>query len=201
MDDVDWIALGSIAGLLTALGTVIMAVAIVVTAFYAKGTLAAAKADSRARTRPVVVAELRRELLARGTTLLVMRNVGASIARNVEVSFDPPAPSRSELESMPMSENMKWVYQRFAQPITTWAPGWTISNVVRSGDQSTFEPMTVTIQYEGPDETHYEDSYALLPDHILNETEAGPSRTAEPVKLEQQKVEALRALVRTVRSF
>lgn len=72
MGETAWIELESIAGVVTALGTAVMAVAIVITAVYAKRTLEATRADSRARTRPVIVAELRRELLSHGTTLLVL---------------------------------------------------------------------------------------------------------------------------------
>lgn len=200
MSDTHWIALGSLAGVITALATAVMAVAIVVTAFYAKGTLAAAKDDSRARTRPVIVAEFRPELLAHGTTLLVLRNLGASIAKNVVVTFDPPAPSAVDVEALPDSVNMKWIYQRFAQPITTWAPGWTVSNVVRSVNEE-LEPLAVKVAYQGPDDTEYEDSYELMPDHILKGTSASPSKTDDPTKLEQQKLQALQALVRTVRTF
>jgi hypothetical protein len=200
MTDTDWIALGSIAGAVTALGTVVMAIAIVVTAVYAKGTLAAAKDDSRARTRPVMVAEFRRELLSQGTTLLVLKNLGASIAKDVSVTFDPPAPPAADVNNMTDDQMMKWIYQRFAEPVTSWAPGWTISNVIRAGHDE-LNPITVTLRYKGPDGTAYEDGYHLLPDHIMKETEANPSKATDAVKLEQQKVSALQALVRTLRSY
>lgn len=200
MTDTDWIALGSIAGAMTALGTVVMAIAIVVTAVYAKGTLVAAEDDSRARTRPVMVAEFRRELLSQGTTLLVLKNLGASIAKDVSVTFDPPAPRAPDVKKMTDDHMMKWIYQRFAEPVSTWAPGWTISNVIRAGHDE-LNPITVTLSYTGPDGTSYEDAYYLLPDHIMKETEANPSKVTDSVKLEQQKVSALQALVRTLRSY
>lgn len=200
MTETGWIAIGSTAGVVTALGTAVMAIAIVVTAWYAKGTLNAAKEDSRARTRPVIVAEFRRELLSHGTTLLVLKNLGASVAKDVSVSFDPPAPSAAEVKKMPEDQMMKWIFERFAQPVTTWAPGWTISNVIRAG-RDELNPIKVFVKYRGPDSTLYEDAYFLLPDHVMKETEANPSKTDDPVKLEQQKVDALRALVRTLRSL
>lgn len=197
MDQTQWTAFGSVAGAVTALGTVVMAVAIVVTAFYAKGTLQAARDDSRARTRPVIIAELRRELLSKGTTLLVLKNLGASVARNVRVTFDPAPPQ--DVGSLPDDDMMKWIWERYAHPISTWAPGWSVSNVIRAGHE-TLNPVTVTIAYDGPDGTRYTDRYDLHPDHILKETESGPSKTADPVKLEQQKLSALHALVRTLRA-
>lgn len=197
MGEADWIALGSIAGAVTALATAAMAVAIIVTAVFAKGTLAATRDDSRARTRPVIVAELRRELLSHGTTLLVLKNLGASVGKDVAITFDPPAPDG--FEKLPNDNMMKWIYERYATPVSTWAPGWTVSNVIRTGEDE-LKPITVNVTYTGPDGTCYEDSYVLHPDHILKETSSNPSKVSDPVKLEQQKVSALQALVRTLRA-
>ena len=174
-----------------------MAVAIIITAVIAKRTLAATREDSRARTRPVIVAELRRELLSHGTTLLVLKNLGASVAKDVVVTFDPPPPK--DFESLPNDNMMKWIYERYATPVTTWAPEWTVSNVIRGGEDE-LKPITVKVTYTGPDGTPYEDPYFLHPDHILKETSANPSKVSDPVKLEQQKVSALQALVRTIRA-
>lgn len=196
MGEADWIALGSIAGLITALATVAMAVAIIVTAVFAKHTLEETRADSRARTRPVIVAELRRELLSRGTTLLALTNLGESVAKDVAITFDPPPPEG--VESLPNDNMLKWIYQRYQTSISTWAPGWAISNVIRTGEDG-LEPITVTARYTGPDGTTYDDSYALHPDHILKETSSSPSKASDPIELEQQKVSALHALVRTLR--
>ncbi|WP_091675880.1 hypothetical protein [Amycolatopsis marina] len=197
MSETDWIAFGSIAGAVTAVATALMAVAVIITAFIAGHTLKATREDSRAKTRPIMVAELRRELLSEGTTLIVLKNLGASIAKNVNVGIEPPPPD--DLDELPDDNMMKWIYERYATPITTWAPGWTLSNVIRAG-YDTLRPITVTVVYEGPDGTQYEDMYYLHPDHILKETESNPSQTTELVKLEQQKIKTLRALVRTIRS-
>ncbi|WP_256841706.1 hypothetical protein [Ornithinimicrobium cryptoxanthini] len=196
MTDTDWIALGSIAGAVTALATAAMAVAIIITAFYARDTLQATRDDSRARTRPVIVAELRRESLSKGTTLLVLRNLGQSVAANVSVTFHPEPPK--DVASLSQDNMWKWIYERYANPVTTWAPGWTANNVIRAGHDD-LEAITVKVKYEGPDETKYEDSYDLHPDHVLKHTESNPSKVQDPIKLEQQKVSALQALVRTIR--
>jgi len=129
--------------------------------------------------------------------LLVLRNLGASVATNVTATFDPRPPL--DVDALPDSNMWKWIYQRYATPITTWPPEWTLSNVIRAG-QDPLPPVTVTVSYDGPDGTKYQDRYDLHPDHILKETSANPSRTDDPVKMEQQKIEALQALVRTIRS-
>ena len=197
--DTDWIAIGAVAAAITALFTAAMAVAIIVTALYAKRTRAAAKEDSRARTRPVLVAYLERELLSHGTILLVVKNFGASSATDVCVDFDPPAPSADKVAALPDSDMKKWLYQRFAEPVPVWGPGWTTSNVIRSG-QDSLEPITVTLSYEGPDGTKYSEPFVLHPDHVLKETSSGPSKADDPVKLGQQAVSAIQALVRTMRT-
>ena len=194
----DWVAMGSIAAAVTALFTAAMAVAIVVTAIYARRTLAAAKDDSRARTRPTLVAYLERELLAHGTILLVIKNFGASSATDVRVSFDPPAPAKEDIAALPESDLWKWVYRRFSDPVPVWAPGWSTDNVVRAG-QDVLAPFSVVASYLGPDGTRYEDGFLLRPDHILNATSTTPTEAEGPVEIGQQAVSALHALVRTVR--
>jgi hypothetical protein len=197
--DSDWIAVGSIAAVVTAAFTAAMAVAIIVTAIYAKRTLAAARDDSRARTRPALVAYLERELLSHGAVLLVIKNFGPSSATDVRVAFDPPALASDDVAALPDSDMKKWLYQRFAESVPIWAPGWSTSNVIRSG-QDSLQPFAVTLSYRGPDSTHYEDRFALYPDHILKETSSTPSKTDSPIKVGQQGVSALQALVRTIRT-
>ncbi len=199
MTDSDWIAVGSIAAVVTAVFTAAMAIAIIVSAIYAKRTLVAAKNDSRARTRPALVAYLERELLSHGAILLVIKNFGPSTAADVRVAFDPPAPGTEDVNALPDSDMTKWLYQRFAGPVPIWAPGWSTSNVVRSG-QDPLDPFTVTLSYLGPDSTRYEERFPLHPDHILKETSSTPSKTDSPIKLGQQGVAALQALVRTIRT-
>lgn len=56
------------------------------------------------------------------------------------------------------------------------------------------------VPYEGPDRTQYSDAYFVDPNHILTETTSNPSKVTDPIKLEQQKVSAIQALVRTIRA-
>ncbi|MDQ6617492.1 MAG: hypothetical protein M3083_22785 [Actinomycetota bacterium] len=118
---------------MTALFTAAMALAIIVTAVYAKRTLVAAKDDSRARTRPALAAYLERELLSHGAILLVIENFGPSSATNVRVAFDPPAPDSQDVSGLPDSDMTKWLYQRFHADVSNWPPGWSTSNVIRAG--------------------------------------------------------------------
>lgn len=192
-------AVGSVAAVVTALFTAAMAVAIIVTAIYAKRTLVAAKADSRARTRPVLAAYLERELLSHGTILLVIKNFGSSSAAEVRVAFDPPAPGTEDVAALPDSDMTKWIYQRFAEPVPIWAPGWSTSNVIRAG-QDALDQFTVTLSYLGSDGFPYEEPFLLHPNSILKETSSTPSQTDNPIELGQQGVSALQALVRSIRT-
>ena len=65
---------------------------------------------------------------------------------------------------------------------------------------TSLQPFAVTLSYRGPDSTHYEDRFALYHDHILKETSSTPSKTDSPIKVGQQGVSALQALVRTIRT-
>lgn len=199
MSDSDWFIIGSVAAAITAVFTATMAVAIILTAIYAKRTLQATRSDSRARTRPALFAYLERELLSHGTILLVVKNFGRSSASHVQVAFDPPAPSSAKIAALPDSDVMKWLYQRFEDIVPTWAPGWSTSNVIRTGEGA-LERFTVILSYLGPDETRYDEHSVLHPGHILKETMSTPSKADSPIKLGQEGVSALQALVRTIRS-
>lgn len=78
-------------------------------------------------------------------------------------------------------------------------PGWTLSNVVRTGDDR-LEHLAIHVSYKGHDGTSYKERFQLRADHILNETSSTPSKTTDPIALEQQKVSALQALVREIRA-
>ncbi|KAA8884267.1 hypothetical protein F3087_34145 [Nocardia colli] len=78
------------------------------------------KATHRA-TRPMMVATLKpTSAMSAG---LEIANVGQSIARVVEVTFDPPLPTH---EQTPDGENsiIPLVRRRFSTPIDAWAPGY-----------------------------------------------------------------------------
>lgn len=196
MDEI-WLAIGAVAGAATALGTVAMAIAVVITAVIASKTLGAARADSAARTRPSLVAEFRRDQLTPGVILLVLRNMGASVAFDVRVTFEPSAPD--DLNSLRDESNFKWLYLRYAEDVPSWAPGWTLSNIARSPSER-MDPLVVRIRYRGHDGTKYDETFHLQPDHITKDTAARPSVPTDPKALEQQKVRALQAIAKGLQS-
>lgn len=133
-------------------------------------TLKRAELDSQARSRPSVVAELRNEPHARATQLLVIKNYGPTVARDVTVTFDPALPDPSpEIAAQSLTPFLK---SRYAEPIPVLAPGTELDNVWFSGQESgdgtgwvNFEPLpdkvTVTISYLAPDGRRYTDEYNL----------------------------------------
>lgn len=72
-------------------------------------------------TRPMMIAVLRPT--GKLSAALEVTNVGPSIARNVEVSFDPPLPAHDETPDGEPSL-LVFVRHRFAQPVAAWAPGY-----------------------------------------------------------------------------
>lgn len=200
MTDSQWSALGSISAAITAIFTAAMAIAVIVTAVYARRTLIDARDDSRARTRPALAAYLEPELLSHGSILLVIKNFGPSGAADVRVSFEPSSPSIEAVNALPDSDMFKWIYLRFAEAIPYWAPGWATSNIVRAGDENVFLRLTVHLSYSGSDGTRYAERFPLNPDVVLKRTSAGPSKPDNLLAAGQQGVAALQALVRTTRT-
>jgi hypothetical protein len=103
----------------------------------------------------MVAAELRSAPHARGIQLLAIRNYGPSLARNVQVSFDPPIPDPTP-EQMPSIT--PFLKRRYAEPIPVLTPGVELDNIWFSGVLNTSgqwenaEPTPdrciVTIAYE-----------------------------------------------------
>ena len=162
-------------------------------------TLRQARRDSKARSRPMVVAELRSPPYTHGTQALVITNYGPSIARNVRVTFDPeipdPAPEKATKSWTP------FLKRRYASPISVLTPGMELDNlyfVGRPGANGQFEnneptppQVTVTISYDGPDETPYRDTFDLDIGLLRQRTYAESSTSPEG-----QAKEALKLLKR-----
>lgn len=179
----------TVSAVAAAVSTALTLVAVVI----AVRSLAATRKDSRDRSRPVIVPELQRELLSHGTTNLLIRNLGTSVAANVSVQFEPGPPE--DLDSLPGDNMWKWIFQAYARPIASWAPTWTLSNVVRAGHEP-LDPFAVIVNYAGPDGTRYTERHEIDPTPILKATSSGPSDTKEPFDWEKRKVRALEAMVR-----
>lgn len=128
--------------------------------------------DSRERTRPVMVGEFRKAENSAGAIDLVVRNIGASVARHVEVDFDPKISLPEDTSQLVTP----FLLRRYAEPIAVVAPGQELSNIWFStdyqgekdgrGDLPNHEPtpniVTVTIRYRDADDKRtYCDAYRL----------------------------------------
>lgn len=89
------------------------------------------RTDSRERNRPMMAAELRKAPYTPGAQLLVIRNYGVSIARNVTVSFDPPVPEPPPEQAARSVTPL--LIRRYAEPIPVITPGMELSNIWYSG--------------------------------------------------------------------
>jgi len=183
---------------LTAFWTAVTGVCALVTSVVAIATLRALRVDSRDRTRPVVGVELLPIVLSRGTCELVIQNIGASVAKNILVTFDPPI-----RESMGVTAG--YLARRYEQPIPTMGPGRRLTNVYghRRGDgTAAFDEdvpldIAVTVDYEDSHGRQYRDSYALTSQTLMNETTTSPSNTDEK-GIQRRLVQALEAIARGV---
>ncbi|GLZ28161.1 hypothetical protein Lesp02_03510 [Lentzea sp. NBRC 105346] len=175
-------------------------------AFNGNRTLRRADRDSQARSRPMIAAELRDEPYAFATQILVIRNYGSSIGRNVRVTFDPPLPD--PIPERAAQSVTPFLKARYADPIPVLTPGMELDNIYYSrpqGHDDNFEPLpdkvTVTIEYDGPDGAHYADAFPLNVDVIRQRTyvtsSAHPSqRMKEAVKQLKEINSTLRTIVR-----
>lgn len=138
-DFLDWWNTQRVAAAAAAVGAVAAASA----ATIGNRTLRQNRRDSRSRSRPMVAAELRDEPYADATQILVIRNYGPSIARNVRVSFDPPIPDPVD----PSSSGTPFLKKRYANPIPVLTPGMGLDNVyysARPGSGDQFENLEPT---------------------------------------------------------
>ncbi|NMF29608.1 hypothetical protein [Cellulosimicrobium aquatile] len=160
---IDWTAVGGIATAATA-----------VVAIWA---IAAAKNDSRDRSRPVMVAEYRTFPFAYQALEFVIRNAGASVARDVAVTFDPPLEPGGYFAR-------SYMIRRYAEQIAVVAPGQELVNAVRVVEQpgkpmDLPEDLTVTIRYRRSRWRRYEDVYRLRMSVMGEDSRQKSSETAE----------------------
>jgi hypothetical protein len=199
MVDPVWIAAS--AAIVSAVAAFTSAGAAVWSARNGNRTLRRAELDSQARTRPSVVAELRNEPHARATQLLVIKNYGPTVARDIVVTFDPLLPDPpSEIASQSTTPFLK---SRYAEPIPVLAPGTELDNIYFSGKNAggsgwaNFEPLpdkvTVTISYLAPDGRRYVDEYRLDVGIIRNKTYVSGG-TLHPVTQRKEHLDTLKKI-------
>jgi hypothetical protein len=184
------------------IGVIIASVGIILTSFSVTAALrsssntakALADAEKRAieQSRPMVVAELARHSNSAGEPLqgvqdLVLKNYGATPARNLRVAFDPPIPD-------PMPDGIRpgtgaltsSLVRRFGNAIHTLPPAAEMRNIYWLGEagpdgrfhnkEPTFDQITVTLTYEDMAGRKYaSDSFELDTDVIGLSTTSKPS--------------------------
>jgi hypothetical protein len=167
-------------------------------------TLRRSDRDSQARTRPMVAAELRDEAYARGVQLLVIKNYGPTVARNVKVIFDPPlGDPASEKEHQSVAPFLK---RRYAKPISSLVPGQELDNIYFDGESDGAggfknrdphpDQVRVTIELDAPDGAHYVDHFDLDVNLIRDRTMVTSSR--HPEERLKQAVKALEGINKTL---
>ncbi len=175
-----------------------------VTATVAVRTLRQTRRDSRAKSRPMMTAELRPVPHSPGSQSLVIRNYGPSIAKNVRVAFDPEIPMPED----PTGLVTPFLLKRYAKPISVMTPGMELDNlyyVGRPGPDGRFansEPVpdqvAVKIAYLSDDGDGYSDEFALDVDLLRGRTYQTSS--SSPEELAKEAVKQLKQLVAFAKS-
>lgn len=152
----EWISQYS--GQITAVAAVVTAVATVALVIPGVWAILSAKRDSRDRTRPVMVAELGHHHEDPMILIVIVRNAGPTVARNVRLTFNPELPN-SEADR---DRYAKYLRTMFGDVIPTVAPGQVFSNPWHTRDRDGVPgECTVTVRYEDTRGRKYEDSYLI----------------------------------------
>jgi hypothetical protein len=178
----------------------VAALTAVVTGIVAIVTLLALRRDSRDRARPVISADLLPVVLSDGTSELVIQNVGAGVAKNVAVQFEP-------VITEGIGPLAGFLSRRYQGVIPTMGPGRRLTNVygvlLGDGSQELLEQVpsevTVTIRYEDSHGRTYADAYCLSIETLRHETVSVPGNSDE-AGMRRRLVEALEAIARGVAS-
>ena len=158
-----WFDAGRVAATAAAVGTVVA----IPVAWAAVRTWGQTRRDSKAKSRPMVAAELRAIPYTHGSQSLVIKNYGPSIAKNVRVTFDPPIPMPENTDGIAMPIMLR----RFAKTIPQMMPGVEIDNLYYAAKpgpagklingEPTPDEVTVRIEYESEDGDRYSADFPL----------------------------------------
>ncbi len=181
------------------------ALATLAAAIVAAWTLVALRNDSRDRPRPVMAADLQHVVLSDSGLDLIISNTGQSIAKEVEVAFDPPLPLLVGDEAEGMITPV--LQQRYATKIPTVVPGKQLRNVyfvgtkIVDGQKRNSEPVpdqfTVRFAYKDTRGRSYSDSYDLDVSVLGLESAMNPS-TPTPEGKENRRLKAIEAIARAI---
>lgn len=154
------IATTAVVGLVGGLGSATAAVT----------SLAHTRRDARSRSRPMMSAELK--ISGKLYANLVIKNSGASIARDVHVTFDPPLPT--DAKARDGQRNVAaLINARYAHPIPVWVPERELESFYWIRDVTTPDDVSesvdgvprevvVTISYtDDSGKTSYKDRFPL----------------------------------------
>jgi hypothetical protein len=153
----------------------------------------------------MLAAELRKIPHVPGSQTLVIRNLGLTIARDVEVSFDPPIPDPAQ-EQASVTPFLK---RRYERPIPVLTPGMELENVYYVGEpgpggtrvnsEPTPDEMTVRLKYTGPDGTKYDEFFPVDVTLLRNETYITSSKA--PESLAKEAVKTLQSMDRNLKQI
>lgn len=162
--------------------TAIGAVATAVTAVMAIWTLWALRQDSRDRTRPVMVAILKQAVLTRNYELHIV-NLGSSVAKNIQVTFEPELPNLSGTIHENAQSFAVWsIQRRYEKPIPSLPPGQVFDNLYQdseNNDQPVPDTIIVSFSYRDDRNRKYFDKYELSTYVLGLQTGAYPSTDSE----------------------
>lgn len=141
-----------------------------ITGVVAIGALVHAARDSRERSRPVMVAEYRVPENPYKRLYLVIRNAGASVARDIQVTFDPEMVPTTNSES-----TQPFIAKRYKNRIPSLGPGQELTNVVVIDDKDESKSdlpwdLTISISYKRGWVRRYRDEYRLLTETYTTHT-------------------------------
>lgn len=125
--------------------------------------------NSHSRTRPMMSAEFK--IVDKETLNLVVKNHGASIARDVLVCFTPSQPNH-EMSADGYGNFGRLINERYERPVPVWVPGREMESFywLRDDQGTNDAPRSVdgmpyltnaTISYVGDDGRRYDDKFPL----------------------------------------
>jgi hypothetical protein len=158
-------------------GQGLSALAAIATGVIAINALRASTRDSADRSRPVVVAEFQLATESDTSSDLVVRNDGATVARNLQVSFD-----REIITGDPGKDRgASSIVQRYSRPIgvlsprqelrNTWWFGGSVAGQERLQNLNPIpDEVVVSVDYEDLSGNKFHDDFDLHVDVMLHST-------------------------------
>ena len=136
--------------------------------------------------------------MSHGVSYLVIENAGQSVARDVEVSFNPPLPTYTTTDDGKPGVVAPFLRRRYANPIAMIAPGHRLKNVyyyITAGTNGNVEPVpdqvTVSVRYIDDHGRTYEDAFPLDCELVALETQSSPGANNDAVKRQNKALEAI----------